>query len=71
MKAQSQVVVAGEIDVSPASGLQDARIARGHRGQLAPQAILPKGVEKGLVPAFASNHDPVLAKGPPASNLNP
>jgi hypothetical protein len=68
VKAQGQIVVAGEIDVSPAVDPKVARIARSHRGQFPPQTILPEAIEKVLVPAFASNHDPVLAKGLIPSN---
>jgi hypothetical protein len=35
---------------------------RRNRRQLAPQAILPESIKKRLVPAFASNHEPVLAQ---------
>ena len=42
------------------------RASRGrNRQQRPPQALAGTGVEKGLVPAFACRHDPVLAKGAP------
>ena len=71
MEAQGQVVVAGEVDVGPAADLEGPRLPARDRGQVPTQVILPEGVEKGPVPAFASNHDPVLAKGLIASNQSP
>ena len=68
MKAQGQIIVARQIDVCPTAGQEGARIASLDHTQLPPQMVLAEGIEKGLVPGFASNHDPVLAKGLILSN---
>ena len=70
VEAKREIVVAGEIDVRPPLGADDPRIARRDRQQRAPQALAGARIEKGLVPAFACRHDPVLAKGSTSSNRN-
>ena len=56
VEAKPEIVVAGEIDVSPALGVDRPRLARGDSQQEPPQALLGALIEKGPVPCFASDH---------------
>src|SRR5690348_18414250 len=70
LRTKREIVIAGEIDVSLAADVDDPRVTRCDLAQGSAQAIAPACGEKGLVPAFASDHDPVLAKGLSFSKYN-
>ena len=63
VKAQGEIVVAGEIDVSLAPDADGPRVARLDAGEATTQAVALARFKIGSVASFASWHDPVLAKG--------
>ena len=61
-ESQTEIVVAGEIYVVAPGDTDHPRIYRLHVDQAPLQALAAKALEEPLVPAFASDHDPVLAR---------
>ena len=70
MESERQIVVAGEIDVVAAPHAEGACVNRLDIDKLPPQCLAREAIEKGLVPAFASRHHPVLAGWEIDSNQN-
>ena len=63
VKAQGEIVIAGEIDVSLAPDADGPRVAGLDVNEPAPQPLALARFKIGSVASFASRHDPVLAKG--------
>jgi len=61
VKAQSEIIVAGEIDVALFADTDVPSVARLDLNELAPQPIALAPLKIGSVASFASRHDPVLA----------
>jgi hypothetical protein len=68
MKSQSKIVVAGQIDIGPATHRDRTSVSCIDLNQISRQLVSMELTQEGFISAFASTHVPVLALAPISSN---